>query len=130
MTSPVDMCEYDGCGSARLAKPERDGSGLRDLLPACGLLVAGLLALVMATLLRDGVPGQYVVITAPGSSTRDAIETVAAADGSLIGTGGFSNIVIAASDRADFAETLRHSGAWFVFQAPRFLGCTTEGETS
>lgn len=85
-----------------------------------GLGIAGL---GIASAFSDGVPGQFVVVAPPFGT--GVLEIVAAADGALVASGGFSNVMIAASDRADFAADLRRAGALMVFPAPRFLGCSS-----
>ena len=116
---------------AALAEPSAHkqndgGAGLRSLLPSVGLLVFGLLGLNIATVLSDGVPGHFVVIAAPGTSVNDALALSIKAGGVFIAQGGASNIFIAASDRTDFSRVLRQAGAWAVFPAPQFLGCSQD----
>jgi hypothetical protein len=102
--------------------PPRRGA-VRDLFPAAALLLCGLGALTVASLLSTAVEGQYVVVAPPSFSQLQAARIVAEAGGALIGAGGFDNIIMAASERADFAVSLREAGAWLVLPAPRFLGC-------
>lgn len=116
---------YETGQSGFKAEPSPEQGGLRALLPAAALLVAGVLGLGLATALADGIDGQYVVIAAPGGGPNAAIGLLASIDGAMVAPGGFSNIIIAASDRPDFADQLRRAGAWAVFPAPRFLGCAT-----
>ena len=103
---------------------------LRDLLPALALAAAGLLALAAGAF---AVPsrGEYVVIGPPWADQGATIALIGAAGGGLAGLGGWGNIAIAASGRADFAQAAREAGAWLVLPAPRLLGCiTSPGEPS
>lgn len=121
---PPERSAPDGLRPERrsLAAQEAEPSGLRALLPAALLLLAGLSGLLIATLFSDGVEGQFVVISPPW---QPVTEVVARADGMLLAGGGFSNVMVAASERPGFVDDLRAGGAWLVFPAPRFLGCTT-----
>lgn len=117
--------------SVILARPSRGtpeagetAGPLSGMLPAILLLLAGLVALLLASALTDGVDGQFVVIAPPGRSLPEIFTLVSQAQGAVVETGGFGNIVIAASTAPDFAPALREAGAWFVFAAPRLLGCT------
>jgi hypothetical protein len=67
--------------------------------------------------------GRYIVFAAPGATLADTINLVRDADGRLVQAGRFSNIVIAGSDRPDFAVALRHAGAWLAIAAPARGGC-------
>ncbi len=99
---------------------ENARGGFAALLPATLMLLAGVGGLTFATLLADGVEGQFVVVSPPW---QPAVHVVTRADGALLAGGGFSNVIVAASDRPGFADDLREAGAWLVFPAPRALGC-------
>lgn len=101
--------------------------GFAALIPAALMLLAGMGGLTFATLLADGVEGQFVVISPPW---QPAVHLVTRADGALLAEGGFSNVIVAASDRPGFADDLRKAGAWLVFPAPRALGCGSAAQIS
>ena len=96
---------------------------LRTVLPAALLLLAGLCALVAASLTGVRGPGTYAVVAPPGSRLADAVEIIRAADGRLVRPGRFANIAIARSARPDFAQALRRAGAWAVIDATGQGGC-------
>ncbi|WP_291976857.1 hypothetical protein [Chelatococcus sp.] len=79
--------------------------------------------MLVASLARSSANGQYVVVAAPWADLSQTINVIAAADGGLLEIGGLSNIVIAASTRADFPASVRAAGAWLVFPSPRLAGC-------
>lgn len=95
----------------------------RPYLPALCLFTAGIAGLLFASLLDAGADGRYIVFAAPGATLADTVNLVRDADGRLVQAGRFSNIVIAGSDRPDFAADLRHAGAWFAIAAPARGGC-------
>lgn len=63
------------------------------------------------------------VIAAPGASFADTAALVVAADGQIVRTAGFDNILIARFPDAAFADTLKAAGAWFVTDPLAFGGC-------
>ncbi|KAA9012647.1 hypothetical protein F4U96_20740 [Sphingobium limneticum] len=104
----------------------RDASRLsciRPYMSAFFLFAGGIIGLSIASLTSADADGRYIVFAAPGTSLADTVNLVSDADGRLIQAGRFSNIVIAGSDRPDFAATLRHAGAWFAIAAPARGGC-------
>lgn len=101
---------------------------LRDLAPAAGLLVIGLTGLLVASASGPGRGGQYLVVAAPWSGRAGMVEIIGAAEGGLVELGGFGNIAVAASARADFPARARRAGAWAVLPAPVIAGCFGEGE--
>jgi hypothetical protein len=100
-----------------------EGGRFRTVVPAALLLLAGLCALVAASLSGAGGPGTYAVVAPPGSRLGDAIAIIRAADGRLVQPGRFANIAIARSARPDFAQALRRAGAWAVIDAAGQGGC-------
>ncbi len=119
----------NGTGTDRWGERQAgQGIGLRDLLPAGGLLAAGLAALAGGTLLGGADSGQYLVIAAPFTALDDTLGLIGRAGGGLVATGGLGNIVIAAADGPDFAARASAAGAWLVVPAPRVLGCFTPAE--
>ena len=112
-------------GMDRRSRVNRHGAKapLLAWMPAALLLLAGLMGLGAASLLRGGVPGWYLVMTPPGSTLADTVNIVIAADGRLVQTGRFPNIVIAGSPRPDFPSALRRAGAWLAIPAPQVAGC-------
>jgi hypothetical protein len=92
-------------------------------MPAVALAAAGLIGLLAASLAGPGGTGQYLVIAAPWSSFDQTLSLIRAADGGMVQTGGFRNIMVAASSRADFAERARRAGVWLVVPSPRVAGC-------
>ncbi len=122
---PPDTGEH---GKLQLRRDDGPANGgLTALIPAGLMLFAGLGGLAFASLLADGVEGQFVVVSPPWQA---AVHLVTRADGALLAGGGFSNVIVAASDRPGFADDLRAAGAWLVFPAPRALGCGTPDQTS
>ncbi|MPT46979.1 MAG: hypothetical protein E2598_00980 [Sphingobium sp.] len=100
-----------------------DKPTMRDVLPALFLLMIGIFGLAAATLFSVPTGPQYVVITAPGSSLAETISVIAHAQGGIVSTGRYSNIVVAASDRPDFVQSLRRAGAWLVVNPTQISGC-------
>lgn len=96
---------------------------VRDLLPAIMLLLAGLAGLLAASVWPANAKGRYVVLAAPWSRSAETLNLVTAAHGRLIQAGRFSNIMIVASEDADFPDMLRQNGAWLVIASPRGGGC-------
>lgn len=94
-----------------------------DWLPAALLLVGGIGALGVAWVTTGPVSGQYLIVTPPGSTLPATINLVRTARGRIAGMGYFSNIVIANSASADFAVTLRKTGAWLAVPVPALAGC-------
>lgn len=118
-------------GSNPLAGPpaaDREDGRLRDLVPAAGMLVAGLLALLVAFLFSAEDRGQYVVVASPWATPGETVRKITAAGGGLMDMGGFSNIVLAASTDPDFAPAMRADGAWLVIPLPRLTGCFTSND--
>ncbi|MCB5411254.1 hypothetical protein [Pseudogemmobacter faecipullorum] len=112
--------------SSEIGQQDQEGQGLAALWPAGLMLCAGLAGLALATIFSDGVPGQYVVIAPPFGPP--ALEIISQAEGAIVAAGGFDNVLIAASERPDFADELRRAGALIVFPAPAFLGCSPPPE--
>ena len=79
--------------------------------------------LSMAYLRDADDKGQYLVVAPPGSSLARTVNLVVSADGRLMGTGIFPNMLIVASKRADFQPALHDAGAWLVIPVPIPLGC-------
>lgn len=111
--------------SLDMQNPSSSAEGWRALvLPGLGVLV-GLAGLAMAYLVTDSAKGQFIVIGPPLGGFATTLEIVSKAEGAVIATGGLGNVLIAASDGADFSDRLWASGAWAVFPAPTALGCET-----
>lgn len=106
---------------------ERHGAGLlsrvKPYLAASCLLVVGIIGLALASLSSVDAQGRYIVFAAPGATLADTVNLVRRADGRLVQAGRYPNIVIAGSDRPDFAVALRHAGAWLAIAAPARGGC-------
>jgi|GEM_PF-1670344 len=98
-----------------------------DFVPAVALLVAGLLALAVATVMATPVQGQFLVM-APRLDAENLMDAVYRAGGGVVGLGGIAGIAIAASDDAGFKSAVLAQGAWFVVPSPRILGCFTQTE--
>jgi len=116
-----------------VSRREARRAGLRDLLPAIFLMLAGLSGLVLANIADPGAPGsareQVLVIGRPGSSRAQMIALVIAARGRIAGFGGFANVVIgAAADSSlpdpDFKAALRFHGALVAVTSPVRFGCS------
>lgn len=101
------------------------GRGWGAWLPAGLLLVAGLIALLIASILDGRPDGAYLVIAPSGATLAETINLVRAADGRLVQAGRFPNMVVAGSDRPDFAAAARRAGAWLAIAAPYDSGCVT-----
>lgn len=97
-----------------------------EMLPALLLLAGGLVVLILASLLSTTVPGQFIVVTGPGTSAHSTMAMVVNSGGALIAAGGFDNILFAASEDVGFTAALYEAGAWVVLPAPTFLGCGPE----
>lgn len=85
-----------------------------------GLALSGLLASATP---QDG--HAVAVILPPWHSFADAATTVAAAGGTIKGTGLWDSIVTTSLEGPDGAERLRHNGAWLVIDAAAARGCLT-----
>ena len=103
-------------------------SGFKAYVPALLLLIAGLVALIVATYTSGPANGQYIVIGAPNVSQGRVVNIVLAADGRVSQQGRFQNIIIADSERADFPDALRKAGAWIVVATPWKGGCLEAAE--
>lgn len=101
---------------------------LRDLAPAAVFGAAGLVALIIATLLGAGNSGQMLVFGPPALDRDRVTGIVWQAGGTVIDFGGLPNVAIATAmtERPDFAEALKAAGAWLVLPSPRLLGCFAE----
>lgn len=103
----------------------------RDVWPACAVLGFGLLCLIFGTLLTNTIPGQYLVVTPLHTDRVQMLDLVYAANGGVVGFGGFPNFAIATSDDPGFRQAALAGGAVFVIPSPRLLGCITpEGEAA
>jgi hypothetical protein len=71
---------------------------------------------------RDEAKAPVAVFTWQG----DALASVIAAGGRMIGPGGLPGSVIAIGETPDFAARLYHSGASLVLRADAALGCSAE----
>ncbi len=92
-------------------------------MPAALLAVLGLSALGLAQALpRAEARAPVAVFTWQG----DALASVIAAGGRMIGPGGLPGSVIAVGDAPDFAARLYDSGASLVLRADAALGCSAE----
>lgn len=98
-------------------------AGIRPYVPAVILLAIGIVGLSLATFLSASPNNRYIIFAAPGASLADSINQVRDADGRLIQISRFRNIIVAGSDRPDFAAAVRRSGAWLVIAAPARGGC-------
>lgn len=98
---------------------------VRHVWPAALLLGVWLAGIAVASTMAAQGTGAVAVIAAPTASRGDAIDIVRASGGRLMQAGRFGNVVIARSDRPDFADALRRQGAWFVVDAPSPGGCLT-----
>ncbi|SMO84888.1 hypothetical protein [Paracoccus laeviglucosivorans] len=119
------MDKYGGSAGNPYLVEQDQNSEKGGLFTALMLLLLGIAALALATLSSERVNGQYVVIAPPGTSQAATFAMVASVDGLPVALGGFGNVIIAASDRTDFVADMENAGAWAVFPAPRFLGCST-----
>ena len=95
---------------------------LKQLLPTAGLVTLGLTALGLAALHPVAEGRMPVGVIAAGDSAAK-VRLIAAADGRLLGTGGWLGVVFAASDDPEFAAKLYRAGAVLVFRADGATGC-------
>lgn len=102
------------------ARPEPAG-----LAPAMALAGVGLAALIGAALMRDGPPGQFLVLLPPVTDAGRAMVAVHAAGGGVIRHARLPGLVVAISDRDDFRDRMRQQGAWMILPAPGDFGCVT-----
>lgn len=94
----------------------------QSYLAALVLAVAGG-AVVPLAALGVPTPDQAVAIVfAPGVTFDDALGRVMAAGGLPLRAGAFGNVVVARSDRGDFAGNLQKQGAWLLLD-PILAGC-------
>lgn len=92
------------------------------MLPALALALVSALGLAAAQLQPSDKAGdQVAVIFAPGTSLTEAVRSVAQADGLVVRTGAFANIVVAVGATPDFIDEIRGRGAWLVVD-PRGVG--------
>ena len=104
---------------------DEPSAGWMDFAPALALLLAGVVALAVATLAASPVQGQYLVL-APGAGGARLTDLVYRAGGGVVGLGGLRGIAIAASDDPYFRDALKAQGAWAVLPSSRLLGCFTD----
>ena len=85
--------------------------------PAVGLLAACLVGLAIMTTSPQNASNAYAIVTPPWSDVATTIAIIDSAGGNLVGTGGFSNIVVAQSGNPLFLDALHEAGAWLVLSA-------------
>ncbi|WP_374377527.1 hypothetical protein [Dongia sp.] len=89
-------------------------------MPAAGLAVLGMGAIsVVAALPQENQP------VAVYSWQGDALASVIAAGGRLLGPGGLPGSIIAIGDTPDFNHRLYAAGASLVLRADPAMGCTS-----
>ncbi|MFC0281117.1 hypothetical protein ACFOHK_17595 [Falsigemmobacter intermedius] len=109
---------------ARSAPPHCSSREERGAVwPALTAAFLGLTTLAGVSLFADRAEGEYLVIGSPFAASRDLLLTIAAADGAVAAAGGFENMMVAVSDKPDFAARLRAAGALMVLPVPRVFGC-------
>ena len=91
-------------------------------LAALFLAVVGGAVLPLAALGRPAPDQPVAVVFAPGVSLDDALGRVMAAGGLPLRAGRFGNVLVARSDRDDFADNLQKQGAWLLLD-PILAGC-------
>ena len=92
-------------------------------MPALLFALAGVIALMLATISAKGAPGQYLVLTAPWSGRAQMMDMVSQADGGVVGFGVVPFLAVAMAGRPDFGDAMRDQGAWLVLPSPILLGC-------
>lgn len=97
--------------------------GLSTLILPLFLLFVGLGGLSVAYVVTDSAEGQFIVLGPVSGGFAGTVDLISRAEGAVIGTGAFGNLLVAASDEADFPARLRQAGAWMVLPAPKALGC-------
>lgn len=89
---------------------------------------AHLVALAWLYLAPDWTAGRQVAILfPPGTSQSTMVAAVAEAGGRLVRQGGWSDVLVAGSDRPDFPHRLRVAGAWAVLSPVVAGACFTSG---
>jgi hypothetical protein len=100
---------------------------LTAALPAILLVAGGTIGLGAAELApqapRAGRQATPLGVLVFGRDALESVRVVAAADGRLIGFGGWLHVAVAASDDPDFADRLYRAGATLVFRADGAVGC-------
>ncbi len=100
-----------------------DPSRLKDLLPALGLLLFSTVSVFLATLRPAEDRDQFAVVAPPWYSLMQTAALVARAGGSIVGAGGYGNVIIAHSNHAAFQDALYQAGAWLVLDPLLLRGC-------
>lgn len=79
---------------------------------------------VLATVLRlPSSDRPIALVFAPGTSTAEAVGSLASLDGRLIATGGFDNIIVAQFAADIGYGALRAAGVWLALEPLAFGGC-------
>lgn len=85
--------------------------------PALALLAACLVGLAIMTIAPRNAESAYAVVAPPWSDNASTIAIIGAAGGSIVGAGGFSNVIVARSEDPLFLDALRDAGAWLVLSS-------------
>lgn len=96
---------------------------LRHFLPALLLLAFSAFATFAVTLGSPKEGSQMAVVAPPWYSMGETVSLVVAAGGRIVETGGFGNVLVAASDDPRFSSELYQAGAWLVVDPIRLRGC-------
>lgn len=105
-------------------RSHRNGTGVAAFIPAIGLILVSTVALAAVHMQPPrGAGDQVAVIFAPGTSLTEAVFEIAAADGRVLRTGAFSNIVVATGWNAGFVQRLSQTKAWLVVDPGGLGGC-------
>ncbi len=97
---------------------------VRDLIPSFIVGAIVLVALAVAYVQAGGARSQFLVIAPLSWSQAATTNLVLAADGRLIRQSRFSDVMIVASNNANFPRALRSAGAWLVIPVPDAWGCS------
>ena len=94
-------------------------------------LLVGLLAYasVRPADASDGT-AQYAVIFTPGTPHAEAIKKTVMAGGTPVRTGKFDFIIIATSENKDFEQSVKKTGAAFLFSAIIKGACSVDNKTA
>ena len=94
--------------------------------PAIGLLAAFLAGIAIMTVTPGNAESAYAVITPPWSNAARTIAIIDAAGGSIVGTGGFADVIVARPANPAFLDALRNAGAWLVLSSASADLCSNE----
>ena len=96
----------------------------RDFSAAFWLLAISVIGSFLLMMLSTPKTGFAAVVAPPGSSFAETVSMIAAADGQIVRTGGFDNVIIAQFDQENYVIKLKNAGVWFVTDPLALGGCS------